>query len=155
MLVNVIHRFLVSLLVGCLVCVGTVTAQDDAAKAVIDSLHNQLFAVASDSAFKRLSIANYASRFAEIKKESLVITDVRPATGKRLQVDSRLKTGEHDLILSYTLKQDSDNNWLIVNVIADGVSDLALRRAEYSQVFKSKGFDGLLARINEQIAELQ
>jgi len=50
MLVNVIHRFLISLLVGCLVCVGTVTAQDDAAKAVIDSLHNQLFAVASDSA---------------------------------------------------------------------------------------------------------
>jgi len=137
--VRLLARTFIGLFI-CAVSAGVWADQQDDARKVVDTLHNQLFSVASDStlgfnqrfeqltpvveasynfeyigrfilrrswkglepmqrekflaAFKRLSVANYASRFAEIKKESLVITDVRPATGKRLQVDSRLKTGE-------------------------------------------------------------
>ena len=43
-----------------------------------------------------------------------------------------------------------DGNWRVINVIADGVSDLALRSSQYEQIFKERGFDGLLAWIREQ-----
>ena len=75
-----------------------------------------------------------------------------------MQVDAQLQTDDLDLTLSYTLKnsgsaENSPEGWMIVNVIADGVSDLALRRAEYSRVLKNKGFDGLLDHIDGQIAD--
>lgn len=179
---------------------GAAADEQGDARAVVDALHNQLFAVASDTAlsfderlaqlapvvetsfdfnyigrfilrrswrdlqeaeqqkfvgaFKRLSVANYASRFEKIEQQSLLITDVGPASGERVQVDSRLQTQDLDLTLSYTLQAGADNNWSIINVIADGVSDLALRRAEYSRVIKDKGFDGLMLHIDEQIADL-
>lgn len=184
-------------------CAGTTVADEagDAARVVVDSLHNQLFEVASDatlsfderfdkltpvvaasydfdyisrfvlrrswsglapaqreefvSAFQRLSVANYANRFADIDEESLVITEITPATAERVQVDARLQSDELDLILSYTLRGGDENSWAIVNLIADGVSDLALRRAEYSRVLKDKGFDGLLNHIEGQISKLK
>jgi len=143
-------------------------------RAVVDALHNQLFAVASDTALsfdERLAQLapvvetsfdfNYIGRFILRRswrdlqeQQSLLITDVGPASGERVQVDSRLQTQDLDLTLSYTLQAGADNNWSIINVIADGVSDLALRRAEYSRVIKDKGFDGLMLHIDEQIADL-
>ena len=172
-----------------------------AARAVVDSLHNELFEVAGNTAltfdervdqlapvveasynfeyisrfilrrswkdleptqqekfvdaFQRLSVANYASRFADIDEQSLVIEDVTEATGERMQVDALLNTDELDLTLSYTLRGGEDENWAIINLIADGVSDLALRRAEYTRVLKDKGFDGLLSHIDGQITDLK
>ena len=38
----------------------------------------------------------------------------------------------------------------MINVIADGVSDLALRSSQYDQIYKERGFDGLLAWIRGQ-----
>jgi len=185
----------------CAVSAGVWADEQDDARKVVDTLHNQLFSVASDStlgfnqrfeqltpvveasynfeyigrfilrrswkglepmqrekflaAFKRLSVANYASRFAEIDERSLVITDVGPGSGERVQVEAHLQTDKHDLPLSYTLQESEDNNWTIVNVVADGVSDLALRRAEYTRVLKDKGFDGLLEHIDNQAADLK
>ena len=104
--------------------------------------------------FQRLSITNYASRFANIKERSLAVTGVRGTSGKRLQVDAILQTSELNVNLSYTMKAHNES-WAIVNVVADGVSDLALRRAEYSQVLKKQGFDGLLRRLDGQITDLQ
>ena len=107
--------------------------------------------------FERLSIANYASRFAEVGSESLVINESQPQGDKRIQVIASLLLDDRDVSLSYLL-QPADNQaaeqWLIVNVIADGVSDLALRRAEYNRVIADTGFDGLLEHIKQQIEDL-
>ncbi|MGH8605553.1 MAG: ABC transporter substrate-binding protein, partial [Gammaproteobacteria bacterium] len=54
--------------------------------------------------------------------------------------------------LDYVLQTKSDE-WLIVNVIADGVSDLSLKRADYTSVLKSKGFDDLITVLNDKIAK--
>ena len=202
---NPLRRFIVGSLIGATAyafCLGVANAdeKEDAARGVVDELHNQLFAVANDStltfdervfeltpivkasydfeyisrfvlrrswrdlersqkdefisAFQRLSVANYANRFSDIAAENLVITEVLPANGDRVQVDSRLQSDELDLMLSYTLRGGEGGHWAIVNLIADGVSDLALRRAEYSRVFKDKGFDGLLVHVEGQISDL-
>jgi len=38
-----------------------------------------------------------------------------------------------------------------MNIIADGVSDLALKRSEYTSVLSREGFDALIAKMNEKI----
>jgi phospholipid transport system substrate-binding protein len=53
------------------------------------------------------------------------------------------------------LLQQDETGWRIVNIIADGVSDLALKRAEYQRVFASGGLDGLLAELNAQTENLR
>ncbi len=50
------------------------------------------------------------------------------------------------------LLQKQDGRWGIVNVVADGVSDLSLKRAEYTETMKNKGFSALVAHLRKQIA---
>ena len=111
-----------------------------------------------NEAFERLSIANYASRFAKVSADSLVIGESSAKGAKRAQVMASVSIDNRDVPLSYLLQPASDqrsDGWAIVNVIADGVSDLALRRAEFRRVVSDKGFDGLLDHIELQIEDLQ
>ncbi|MCZ6893424.1 MAG: ABC transporter substrate-binding protein, partial [Gammaproteobacteria bacterium] len=48
----------------------------------------------------------------------------------------------------------NDNKWLIVNVIAQGISDLSLKRADYTAVIKKEGFDSLVNRLNDKITAM-
>ena len=107
--------------------------------------------------FKRLSVASYASRFAEISAESLVINDSQPQGENRVQVTASVLLENRDVPLSYVLQSvndQADERWAIVNVVADGVSDLALRRAEYNRVLADESFEGLLEYVEQQIDEL-
>jgi len=189
------------LLKGSLSAFADDTGNQSEAKAVVDALHNSLYAMADTNrsfnerydqiapvvvqsydfgfisrfvlrrawanldstqrdrfitAFERLSIANYVSRFAELEDRSIVVTDVQAvsADGNRVQVDAQLRSVDLEVMLSYTLKAE-EGGWMIVNVVADGVSDLALRRTEYSRKLKEKGFEGLLDHIDRQIDRLQ
>jgi phospholipid transport system substrate-binding protein len=56
-----------------------------------------------------------------------------------------------NVIFDYLLRK-VDNQWRIVNVIANGVSDLAVKRAEYRQIIKTEGFNSLLTKLREKIA---
>ncbi|MEE8316618.1 MAG: ABC transporter substrate-binding protein [Syntrophobacteria bacterium] len=40
-----------------------------------------------------------------------------------------------------------------MNVVAEGVSDLSLKRADYTSYLKKKGFDALLRKLNEKIQQ--
>jgi phospholipid transport system substrate-binding protein len=50
---------------------------------------------------------------------------------------------------------NKDGKWYIISVIADGVNDLALKRAEYASVIKKNGFDALISKINDKIRNLE
>ena len=56
------------------------------------------------------------------------------------------------LTLSTPPLQKDGGHWRIVNVVADGVSDLSLRRAEYTETMQKKGFTALIAHLKAQIA---
>jgi len=53
--------------------------------------------------------------------------------------------------LDYVLHRSS-RGWRIVNVVADGVSDLALKRVEYTAVLRKRGFESLLSDLEHKIA---
>ena len=65
-----------------------------------------------------------------------------------------IKSNGEAVKLDYVLRQTA-GHWLIINVIADGVSDLALKRADYTAILKDQGFDALIATLNKKIAQYE
>jgi phospholipid transport system substrate-binding protein len=103
--------------------------------------------------FSELSIATYAGNFDSYSGERFKTISEKEVSGGRIQVQTRLiKSDGGEIPLDYIL-HPIDHQWRIINVIAEGVSDLALKRAEYSVFLKVKGFDALLMKLNEKIAQ--
>ena len=105
--------------------------------------------------FSRWSVAQYAARFDGYSGEKFAVVSVEPARGERELVRTVLERGSgsgENVTLDYLL-HEVDGKWRIVNVIANGVSDLSLKRADYAAVMRAKGYDGLVERLNDQIAE--
>jgi len=101
-------------------------------------------------AFAELSISTYLAQFKSFTGEHWEIAGSEPERGGRVKVVSRLHIGNHeDVSFQYHLHQ-TERRWRIINILAEGVSDLALKRAEYNTIIKQDGFDKLLARLDEQ-----
>jgi phospholipid transport system substrate-binding protein len=102
-------------------------------------------------AFTELSIATYAANFDRYSGERFKTISEKEVSGGRILVQSELiKSNGGQVHLDYLLHRTA-GQCLIVNIIAEGVSDLALKRADYSAFLKSKGFEALLKKLNEKI----
>jgi phospholipid transport system substrate-binding protein len=73
--------------------------------------------------------------------------------GQYATVKSLLKPTDGDAVTFEYQLHNAGNGWRIVNIIADGVSDLATRMVQYDSVFQAKGFDGLIAQLKDQTAK--
>jgi phospholipid transport system substrate-binding protein len=105
--------------------------------------------------FTELSIATYASRFDGYSGEHFKTLSGKHLKGDHFLVKTVLvKTNGEEVDLDYVLHQNN-TTWQIINVIAQGVSDLSLKRADYSYYLKKKGFDALLEKLNEKISNYQ
>lgn len=104
-----------------------------------------------EAVFTQLSVSAYAHNFKEFSGESFnFVSDEETGRGG-VVVHTNLKIpGEKDVKFDYMMKK-KDDNWQIINIIADGVSDLALKRSDYTSVLNREGFDALIAKINEKI----
>jgi phospholipid transport system substrate-binding protein len=51
--------------------------------------------------------------------------------------------------------EQKDGAWRIINIIADGVSDLALKRAEYQRILASGSIEDLIKELEAQTARLE
>jgi phospholipid transport system substrate-binding protein len=101
--------------------------------------------------FGRLSISAYAYNFKEFSGESFkYISEDQTARGGVIVRTVFILPEDKDVKFDYMLKKVG-NNWRIINIIANGVSDLALKRSEYTSILKRQGFDTLIAKINEKI----
>lgn len=101
--------------------------------------------------FVALSLATYADRFADFEGESFSITGAGEGSFGQRRVTAELVTPDETRDFEYLLRRSGDDaQWLIVNIIVDGVSDLALKRAEYATHVSEHGFEGLLAELERQ-----
>jgi phospholipid transport system substrate-binding protein len=105
--------------------------------------------------FKRLSVATYASRFDGYSGENFVEVSTEMLKKGRLLIKTELQR-PHDVPvhLDY-LMHEKNGQWLIISVIANGVNDLSLKRAEYATVIKDKGFDGLVEDVANKIKDME
>ncbi len=103
--------------------------------------------------FSRLSIATYAANFDTYSGERFKVISEKEVSGGRMLVQTHLiKSDGGQVHLDYLL-HGAGSQWRIINVIADGVSDLALKRADYTSFLKNKGFDSLLVTLNEKVTQ--
>jgi len=101
--------------------------------------------------FSTLSIASYAHYFNSFSGQSFRVESVKQLSPGQIYVHTYLVLpDDKDVSMDYLLKKKGDD-WRIINIITNGVSDLALKRSEYVAVLKKSGFDVLLAEISAKI----
>ena len=105
--------------------------------------------------FTRYSIANYAGRFDGYSGQSFETLREEPSARGTLLVRTVLRDPEGDDVdLDYRMRS-ADGRWKIIDVYLNGtVSELALRRSEYSSLIKREGFQALLVALDERIESL-
>jgi phospholipid transport system substrate-binding protein len=105
--------------------------------------------------FSRFTVANFAGRFDGFSGQSFRTLGVEPSTHGTVLVRTRLdEPGDEGVALDYRLRP-VEGDWRIVDIYLNGtVSELALRRSEYSALIQREGFEALLAKLDERIHEL-
>jgi len=103
--------------------------------------------------FSRLVIATYAHRFDGYSGESFQAVSSRTFRHGRMIVRTVLIKKDHTRVHLDYLLHERRGRWRIINVVAQGVSDLALKRVEYTAELRKHGFDALMTRLEEKIAQ--
>jgi len=101
-----------------------------------------------------LSIATYAHYFSSYSGQKFVIVDRKSRNNSLALGTSLISSNGERTSLKYLLRK-SKNRWFIVNVISEGISDLSLKKAEYSYIIEKEGVQSLLKRLRVKIKALE
>ena len=101
--------------------------------------------------FSKLSIASYAHNFKEFGGETFTIDSEEETKMGGVVIHSHLDLPDDKPVKFDYMLKEKGSSWRIINIIANGVSDLALKRSEYTAILQREGFDTLIAKINEKI----
>jgi len=105
--------------------------------------------------FNQHTIATYTSRFDSFDDEAFKTKTVEQLRKGRILVRSEIQSQNGDSVNLDYLMHKNNGNWYIISVIADGVNDLSLKRAEYSTIIKKNGYENLVTNIEKKIAEME
>ncbi len=108
------------------------------------------------AAMRELAICRYASRFNGYTGESfqLLGEDAEP-NGLVLVRTQITKSNGEVVAINYRMHQ-IDGRWSVIDVLLNGnVSELAMRRSEFSTVLKQEGVKALLTSIQKSITEIE
>jgi len=105
------------------------------------------------AAFRGLTLRTYATRFDGFSNERFETTGEEPSVAKTVIVRTVLHTETEDIHLDYRLRS-TPAGWRVIDVYLSGtVSELALRRAEYTSVLEREGFDALLSALERKVSD--
>lgn len=105
--------------------------------------------------FRQLSIATYAGQFKAYDGEQFKFLEQRDLPREQKLVRSQLVLGDERTVnFDYVLHQ-IDGAWRIINILFDGVSDLAIKRSEYRSIMQREGFQPLIDMLKVKITEAQ
>jgi len=107
------------------------------------------------AAFERLSVMTYVTRFADVTPETFAVQSGEDEDKGRVQVHAAITRADQDDISLDYLLQERDGMWRIINILADQVSDLALKRAEYHRVLSNGTIDDLITELEAQTSRLR
>ncbi|MCB1935181.1 MAG: ABC transporter substrate-binding protein [Nitrosomonas sp.] len=105
--------------------------------------------------FRQLSIATYAGQFKQHEGEQFEFIEQRDLPRDQKLVRSQLiQSNGTPVNFDYVLHQNA-GKWLIINILFDGVSDLAIKRSEYRSIMQRDGFQALIDMLNVKITEAE
>jgi phospholipid transport system substrate-binding protein len=104
---------------------------------------------------REFSIANYAANFDHWSEQTIGILGEEPgANGTTIVRTQIVDPAGETTEMSYRLRP-TDGGWKIVDVYLNGtVSELALRRSEYTGIIEREGFPKLAETMQAKIADL-
>ena len=92
------------------------------------------------AAFEALSTMTYATRFEGLSEGSFRVLESALLDEGRVEVATEIVREDGDPVpIEFLLQIDDEGDPRIINIVADGVSDLALKRAQYQRVFREGG----------------
>ncbi len=101
--------------------------------------------------FRKLSIGSYAGWFKSHEGERFEFLERQSMPRDQIMVRTRLvQRGGEPIRFDYVLRE-GEEGWRIVNVLADGVSDLALKRVEYRAILQRDGFAALIDKLKKKV----
>jgi phospholipid transport system substrate-binding protein len=105
-------------------------------------------------AFGKLSIATFAARFDGYGGETFkVLGQEDQPRGVILVVNHLVKSDGEAVPINYLMRKQKER-WRIVDVFLEAkYSELAIKRSEYTSVYKRDGFAGLIAIMESKIAD--
>ena len=102
--------------------------------------------------FRKLSISTYAGWFKNYENERFEFIEQKTMPRNHILVRSQLIQANGDTVSFDYILHQKKKGWLIINILADGVSDLALKRVEYRSILRQKGFPVFIDMLKEKIA---
>ena len=105
--------------------------------------------------FGRLTVATYVGRFDAFDGQSFRTLQTRALREDRYLVKTTLEAPDADPVSFDYLVQQTGAGWKIISVIAQGVNDLSLKRAEYGGLIRDRGYPALLGSLEEKIRVLR
>jgi len=113
-----------------------------------DAQHERFIAV-----FRAMTVRTYATRFDGYDNERFETLGEEPSVAGTVIVRSVLHASDEDVHLDYRLRS-TPAGFRVIDVYLSGtVSELALRRAEYTSVLERDGFDALVAALERKVSE--
>ena len=105
--------------------------------------------------FGNLTVATYAERMTDFTGQVFEVLKVEPSQRDTAVVYTQVVTPkEAPIAINYRMRQ-SDDGWRIIDVYLNGtVSELALRRSEFSGIVKRENFAALITALDAKVAKL-
>lgn len=114
-------------------------------------------------AFARFSTLNYATRFAGYAGETFTVTGESPGLRSTKIVstvidrgkEAKLAAGDAQTVSINYVLAEIDGGWRIIDVLLnESISELAVRRSEYSRILRDGGPERLITVLNTKSDEL-
>ena len=104
------------------------------------------------AAFSKFTVANYTNRFTKFDGEKFDVLGEKQASNGGMIVETRLTPkGGEAVTLNYLVRADSKGQLRIVDVFLDAsISELAVRRSEFSASVKREGSGALITTLGEK-----
>lgn len=101
--------------------------------------------------FTDLLEASYLGKIEAYSDEKVSFTEER-IEGTRAQVNTLVLSGSKEIPIEYRLKQHNAD-WLVYDVIIEGVSLVRTYRENYREIVRKEGLESLLERMQNKLVE--
>ena len=102
------------------------------------------------SAFQHYTVTNYANQFDAYNGQRFRVSGEERRNTDAI-VDTDIVKGDGTSVAVKYRLHSADGNWRVIDVYLDGsISQLAIRRSEFSSVLNQQGVNGLIETLNQK-----
>lgn len=103
--------------------------------------------------FRRMLVRTYSSAISAYEGQTMKVLPVRMKPGDTdVTVRNQyIRSGGKPVQLDYSMRK-TDGGWKIYDIVVEGVSLVLTYRAEFEQISRTSGIDGLIKRLQEKNA---